>query len=164
MFCRCINKAEVESELRKMTQAYLERARSPKGPPPQTPPLSRDFELDQPPSGRSVPQGVSADSGPAMDPGLKETLQAMDKVGQESAVGQPSSPQPRSPPARSGASSPSVSPRGPGDPFVSVPSADSGHNEAKSAAVSASDKITPEVASKAAGKVSCSGLPALYPS
>jgi hypothetical protein len=54
--CRCSSKAEVESELRKMTQAFLERACSPKGPPPQTPPLSRDFDLDKPPSGRSVPQ------------------------------------------------------------------------------------------------------------
>jgi hypothetical protein len=141
--CRCSNKAEVESELRKMTQAFLERARSPPPPPPQTPPVLLHFELDQPPSGRSVPQGVSADSGPAMDPGLKEALQAMDEVGQELAVGQPSSPQPRSPAAQSGASSPSVSPRGPGIPFVSAPSAGSARNEVTSAAASASDEITP---------------------
>jgi hypothetical protein len=127
-----------------MTQAFLQTARSPEPHPPRTSPIPRAFSLYVSPSSRALLR-VVPDSGPAADTGLTEALQAMDQVGQAIAVGQPTSPQPRSSVSPSKESSQTVSPRGPGIPFVTAKSADSGRNKEASPAASSSDEITPAV-------------------
>jgi hypothetical protein len=141
---RCNKDADVMIALQKMTQTFLQRARAPEPSPPQTPSIFLAFSPDVSPSFRSVLRGVSPDSGPGMDPGLKEALQAMEEIGQASTVGPPTSSRLRYPVSSDEASSPKVSLRGPGIPFVTGTPADSGRNKMASPAATLSDEITPQ--------------------
>jgi hypothetical protein len=69
----------------------------------------------------------------------------------------------RSPVAQSRASSQTVSPRGPGIPFVTAPSADYGRNESASPAALTSDDISPAVARTPPFRLAKSPVPAFRP-